>query len=89
MQRVARLGAPPGSVIRSRTELDSHADTTALGRNAVVLEYTDRECTVSPYAETYDAIPQVPIVRGATGITRVDGSCPTAQSDLLRSENYD
>ena len=89
MQRVARLGAPPGSVIRSRTELDSHADTTALGRNAVVLEYTDRECTVSPYAETYDAIPQVPIVRGATGITRVDGSkCILVFNEALWLANH-
>ena len=50
-------------------ELDSHADTVVLGRNSVIISYTGRECDVSPYSDTYDAIKGVPIVSGATAWT--------------------
>ena len=46
--------------------MDSHADTTVLGSNCVVLAYTGKECEVLPYADEYDAIRSVPIVMGAT-----------------------
>ena len=49
-----------------RIELDSHADTVVLGSNAVVLHYTGNECEVSPYFDEYEAISNVPVVRGAT-----------------------
>ena len=49
-----------------RIELDSHADTVVLGSNAVVLHYTGNECEVSPYSDEYEAISNVPVVRGAT-----------------------
>ena len=47
-------------------ELDSHAETVVLGSNAVVLHYTGNECEVSPYSDEYEAISNVPVVRGAT-----------------------
>lgn len=50
-------------------ELDSHTDTVVLGRNALVLHYTGRECDVLPYTDTYKAIKGVPIVTGATAWT--------------------
>jgi hypothetical protein len=50
-------------------ELDSHADTVDLGSNCIVLHYNTRECNVSPYRDAYDAIPNVPIVTGATAWT--------------------
>jgi hypothetical protein len=50
-------------------ELDSHADTIVLGSNAVILQYTSRECDVSPYSDSYDPIQNVPIVKGATAVT--------------------
>jgi len=56
-------------MVFGRSELDSHADTTALGRNSIILSYTGRECEVSPYADSYDSIKKVPIVQGATGYT--------------------
>jgi hypothetical protein len=40
-----------------------------LGSNCVVLAYTTRECDVSPYSDTYQAIRNVPIVTGATAWT--------------------
>ena len=56
-------------VIHGRMELDSHADTIVLGSNAIVMHYTSRECDVSPYADTYQPIVDVPIVTGATAVT--------------------
>ena len=44
--------------------MDSHADTTVLGSNCVVLAYTGKEGEVSPYADEYDAIRNVPEVTG-------------------------
>ena len=52
-----------------RMEMDSHADTIVLGKNAIVLQYTNRVCDVAPYADSYDPITDVPIVRGATAVT--------------------
>jgi hypothetical protein len=50
-------------------ELDSHADTIVLGSNAIIVHYTNRECGVSPYADSYEPIRNVPIVTGATAVT--------------------
>jgi hypothetical protein len=53
-----------------RMELDSHADTiVVLGSNAIIMHYTTRECDVSPYADSYDPIRNVPIVTSATAVT--------------------
>ena len=49
-----------------RIELDSHGDRVVLGSNAVVLHYTGNGCEVSPYSDEYEAISNVPVVRGAT-----------------------
>ena len=57
------------STIYNRMELDSHADTVVLGNNCLVLNYTNRECDVAPYTDTYQAIFNVPIVTGATAYT--------------------
>ena len=50
----------------SRLELDSHADTIVAGANCCVLEYTGRECDVSPYSSDYSPVTGVPIVKAAT-----------------------
>ena len=50
-------------------ELDLHANPTVLGRNCIVLQYTGRECDVSPYTDEYEAIKSVPIVQRATAWT--------------------
>ena len=47
-------------------ELDSHADSTVAGNNCVILNYTGKECDVSPYREDYESIKNVPIVNAAT-----------------------
>ena len=57
-----------------RSELDSHADTMVAGRNCVIINYTDRTCTVSPYNEDeYKPVTGVPIVQAATGYTSKSG----------------
>jgi len=54
----------------ARCELDTHADTCALGRNFVPLSYTGRVCNVSPYnLEQYESEKNVPIISGATAYT--------------------
>jgi hypothetical protein len=53
-----------------RMELDSHAGTIVLGSYAIIMHYANRECDVSPYADTYKPIVDVPIVTpGATTVT--------------------
>ena len=53
-----------------RCELDSHADTCALGANFAPLHFTGRVCDVSPYnADTYTPERDVPIVSAATAYT--------------------
>jgi 2-polyprenyl-6-methoxyphenol hydroxylase-like FAD-dependent oxidoreductase len=48
-------------------ELDSLADTIVLGSNAIIVQYTNRECDVSPYAEDlYAPIVDVLIVTAVT-----------------------
>ena len=44
----------------------SHADTTVLGSNCVILAYTGKECKVSPYSDKYKSIQHVPVVTRAT-----------------------
>jgi hypothetical protein len=65
------LCCPPNSnnTVLALNELDSHADTCALGSNFVPLHYTGRVCDVSPYNSTYDPERDVPIVTGATAYT--------------------
>ena len=62
--------------VHGRVEMDSHADTTVLGLNCMVLAYTGKECEVSPYADEYDAIRNVPIVTGATVWTNPQDGVP-------------
>ena len=56
----------PQSTSHGRIELDTHADTTVLGSNCVVLLYTGKECEISPYSSEYAAVRNVPVVTGAT-----------------------
>ena len=54
----------------ARCELDSHADTCALGANFTPLSYTGRVCDVSPYnADAYSPERNIPIVSAATAFT--------------------
>ena len=65
-----RIAAASGSykpkLLAGRMELDSHADTIVAGANCTVLEYTGRECDVSPYSSEYSPVTGVPVVKAAT-----------------------
>ena len=56
----------PQSTLHGRIELDTHADTTVLGLNCVVLSYTGKAYEVSPYSSQYEVVQNVPVVTGAT-----------------------
>ena len=57
-----------------KSKLDSHADTMVAGKNCIVMHYTDRTCTVSPYNDQeYKPVSGVPIVQAATGYTSKNG----------------
>ena len=56
----------PQSTSHGHIELDTHADTTVLGSNCVVLSYTGKECEVFPYSSQCEAVQNVPVVTGAT-----------------------
>ena len=54
----------------AQTELDSHADTCALGLNFIILHYTGRVCDVSPYnVQAYEPQRNIPIVTASTAYT--------------------
>jgi hypothetical protein len=48
-----------------RAELDSHADTCAVGSTAYILEYTDRVVDVAPFSDDYQQMEEIPIVKAA------------------------
>ena len=56
----------PSNITYGNCELDSHADTIVAGKNCIILQYTGKECDVSPYRDDYDSISNVPIVHAAT-----------------------
>jgi hypothetical protein len=52
--------------------MDSHADTIVCGSNCLIMNYTGKDCDVSPYTEAYKAIKSVPIVQAATAYDNRD-----------------
>ena len=57
----------------AKCELDSHADTIVAGGNCLLLNHTDRACTVHAYDQSLQPKSDVPIVKAATGFTSRDG----------------
>ena len=49
-------------------ELDTHADTSVLGRNFIKLQDTMKTVLVSLYDAWYNVVTDLPIVTGATAI---------------------
>ena len=50
---------------QSRTELDSHADSPLVGKNAIVLYKTDITVNVTPFSDDFGMMPEVPVVYAA------------------------
>ena len=65
VQKVARVREPdPGT--SAKNECDTNADTCCLGKNFVVLQYTQRVADVYAYDKSIKPIENIPIVTGAT-----------------------
>ena len=58
-----------GYVLYIHIELDSHYDTILCGNNCIIMNYTGKNCDVSPYTNAHEAIKIVPIVQAATAYT--------------------
>jgi hypothetical protein len=71
-KRVISANQGRALVIYSELELDSHADTIVCGSNCTIMHFTGKECDVSPYTDTYEAIKSVPIVQAATAYDNPD-----------------
>jgi hypothetical protein len=57
----------------SRTDLDSHADTTVLGMHCLVVYKTNRTADVSPFLPELGKAEKVPIIQGAIAYDNPDG----------------
>ena len=60
----------------NRCELDSHADTTVAGRNCRLFSETGKTVFVSPFSESYDPIPGIPIGSAAMRWTNPENGEP-------------
>lgn len=65
----AAVGATPGKQ-EAQTELDSHADTCALGSNFIVLYFTGQQADVTPFSKSYEATKGIQVGGGATAWTK-------------------
>ena len=55
------------------SEIDNHADTHCFGSNFIPFSWTQLECEVSPFLDTYAPVENVPICAGATAVTLDSG----------------
>ena len=65
-------GDPPYEHPHARMELDSHADTTALGSCCVVLQDTGKTVTVEGFGEDVGSVDDVSIITGAVAFDCAD-----------------
>ena len=55
-------------------ECDTNADTSCLGKNFIVLQFTNRTADVYAYDKTIEPKEGIPIVTGATAYDKEDGN---------------
>jgi hypothetical protein len=63
---IFKLGKGRQHSLFERTALDSHADTSCAGSNAVALELTGEKVNVYPFSEDLPAVTEVPIATALT-----------------------
>ena len=73
-------GDPPYQHQHARMELDSHADTCAIGDACLVLQDTGRTVTVEGYMESAGSSNEVPVVTAAVAY-----DCPTTFNTYILS----
>ena len=59
--------------IVNTSELDPHADTSYVGRNALILYTTEQHVTVTPFHSSLGSLDQVPIIHAAVAHDHFDG----------------
>ena len=72
-------------VTHGRIDINSHADTVVFGRNFTPIQYSGRECDVSPYTDAYEAIKSVPIATAGTAWTSTE---PVRLTYLFSMKNF-
>lgn len=60
-----KIAASSSISSQSRTELDSHADSPVVGKNAIILYKTDMTVNVTPFSDDFGMMPEVPVVHAA------------------------
>ena len=55
------ISASSTSDSTSRTELDSHADSPLVGKNAMILYKTETTVNVNPFSDDFGMMPEVPV----------------------------
>ena len=77
------ISESPTSASTSRTELDSHADSPVVGKNAMILYKIEMTVNVTPLSDDFGMMPELPVVHAAVAYF-----CPiTGNSTILIINN--
>ena len=68
-----------GSVVYSKINMYSHADTIVCVSKCIVMDFTSKKCDAGPYSNTYKTLKSVPIVQVATAYNNPDTGETTIQ----------
>ena len=62
IKAVRNISASYTSASTSRTELDYHANSPVVGKNAIILYKTEMAVNVTPFYDDFGMMPEVPVV---------------------------
>ena len=80
---VLNISASSTSTSTSRTELDSHADSPVVGKNAIILYKKEMTVNVNPFSDDFVMMPEILVVHAA-----VSYDCPiTGTTSILLINN--
>ena len=71
--QINRIRSKNQEQFTSRCEIESYEDTVVTGKDFLLLNYTDKACSVHAYNDYYEPINNVPVVKAATEYTSSDG----------------
>ena len=75
---IAAIDGEKGSLVNSKSELDSHTNMVVLGKHSFVFEGTGRTCNVKPFHSKLGLVENVPIVDGAVAY-----DCPYTRTTYI------
>ena len=83
IKSVLNVSASSTSASTSRTELDPHANSPLVGKNAIILYKTEMTVNVTPFSCDFGMMPEVPVVHAVVAY-----DCPiTGNSTILIINN--